>query len=300
MYNPFGYRGEYTDSESGLVYLRARMYDPETGRFINEDPAKDGLNWYVYCNGNPITFIDPFGLFDYNTKLSKSNQYSDDVKVLQNELAWLGYYSGKIDGYFGQKTLNAVNWYKYANNLGNTGTNQGVVGAQTWSSLGLIYRTQADIDAGVEISMIGLKQYKDVSTPINNALARAKGTFQEHKYNFVWFYNQVKPDADWDIKLEDSWDETIAKGTYPGSYLTQVIFHGELTTPEALGNITYGYLGTAAGFSKSILLKGGDAAANGVSLSPKGIYKGLQGIAKIVDSQEDKNNIIKGINWYNR
>ncbi len=68
----------------------------------------------------------------------------------------------------------------------------------------------------------------------------------------------------------------------------------------ALGNITYGYLGSAAGFSKSTLLQGGDAAANGVSLSPKGIYKGLQGIIKSVDSQEDKDNITKGINWYNQ
>ena len=25
IYNPFGYRGEYTDDESGLIYLRARM-----------------------------------------------------------------------------------------------------------------------------------------------------------------------------------------------------------------------------------------------------------------------------------
>lgn len=61
-YNPFGYRGEYTDAESGLVYLRARMYDPITGNFITEDPAKDGLNWYVYCAGNPVMRIDPWGM----------------------------------------------------------------------------------------------------------------------------------------------------------------------------------------------------------------------------------------------
>ncbi len=62
IYNPFGYRGEYTDSESGLIYLRARMYDAETGRFINEDPIKDGTNWYVYCENNPIIFVDIWGL----------------------------------------------------------------------------------------------------------------------------------------------------------------------------------------------------------------------------------------------
>ncbi len=61
VHNPFRYTGEYTDSETGLVYLRNRMYDPETGRFISEDPIRDGLNWYAYCEGNPVMFIDPSG-----------------------------------------------------------------------------------------------------------------------------------------------------------------------------------------------------------------------------------------------
>ena len=52
--NPFRYAGEYWDSESGLIYLRARYYAPTTGRFTSEDPARDGLNWYVYCGGNPV------------------------------------------------------------------------------------------------------------------------------------------------------------------------------------------------------------------------------------------------------
>ena len=46
--NPFRYNGEYCDEETGLIYLRARYYDSSIGRFITEDPAKDGLNWYVY------------------------------------------------------------------------------------------------------------------------------------------------------------------------------------------------------------------------------------------------------------
>ena len=62
VYNPFGYRGEYSDRETGFIYLRARYYDPSTGRFINEDPIRDGLNWYVYCGNNPIVFVDPWGL----------------------------------------------------------------------------------------------------------------------------------------------------------------------------------------------------------------------------------------------
>gem|GEM_PF-2424206 len=60
--NPFRYCGEYLDKESGNVYLRARYYDPETGRFISEDPIRDGLNWYVYCNNDPVNYFDPRGL----------------------------------------------------------------------------------------------------------------------------------------------------------------------------------------------------------------------------------------------
>lgn len=59
--NLFQYCGEYTDLCSGLIYLRNRYYDPSIGRFISEDPVKDGLNWYVYCGNDPVNNIDPLG-----------------------------------------------------------------------------------------------------------------------------------------------------------------------------------------------------------------------------------------------
>ncbi len=60
--NSIKYAGEYYDKETGLIYLRNRYYDPTIGRFITEDPARDQLNWYTYCNNNPIMFVDPSGL----------------------------------------------------------------------------------------------------------------------------------------------------------------------------------------------------------------------------------------------
>ena len=60
--NPFGYAGEYVDSETGMIYLRNRYYEPTTGRFITEDPIRDGVNWYSYCCGNPVAHTDPSGL----------------------------------------------------------------------------------------------------------------------------------------------------------------------------------------------------------------------------------------------
>ena len=59
--NPFRYCGEYYDAETGKLYLRARYYEPTIGRFMSEDPAHDGLNWYVYCENNPIKYWDPSG-----------------------------------------------------------------------------------------------------------------------------------------------------------------------------------------------------------------------------------------------
>ena len=60
--NPYRYCSENYDTETGLIYLRARYYDPELGRFLTEDPVKDGLNWYVYCGNNPVNFVDPSGM----------------------------------------------------------------------------------------------------------------------------------------------------------------------------------------------------------------------------------------------
>ncbi len=68
--DPFGYCGEYLDGESGLIYLRNRYYDSMSGRFITEDPIKDGLNWYSYCYNNPIIYVDIDG--------AKPRQYQPD------------------------------------------------------------------------------------------------------------------------------------------------------------------------------------------------------------------------------
>ncbi len=80
-YDPFGnwraangqaniqmlYQGQQQDPESNLYYLRARYYDPATGRFISRDPIKGTLanpqsqNPYQYAYNNPINLSDPSG-----------------------------------------------------------------------------------------------------------------------------------------------------------------------------------------------------------------------------------------------
>ncbi len=63
----FGYNGEQYTPQTGLIYLRARNYDPSTGTFTTKDTYLGNKlepvtrNRYTYGNNNPITYQDPSG-----------------------------------------------------------------------------------------------------------------------------------------------------------------------------------------------------------------------------------------------
>ncbi len=67
--NPYQFSGERYDSTTSLVHLRARYYDPMTGRFLSKDPfggvMRDpvSLHRYLYANANPLAYSDPTGMF---------------------------------------------------------------------------------------------------------------------------------------------------------------------------------------------------------------------------------------------
>ena len=68
--NNYLYRGEQYDPDLGLYYLRARYYNPATGRFLSRDPL-DGyinvpasLHKYLYADGDPVNGFDPTGRGD--------------------------------------------------------------------------------------------------------------------------------------------------------------------------------------------------------------------------------------------
>ena len=61
--NPFTFSGQYFDSESGLAYLRARLYDPASGQFISRDPVTSASGQpYEYVADSPLNGSDPSGL----------------------------------------------------------------------------------------------------------------------------------------------------------------------------------------------------------------------------------------------
>jgi RHS repeat-associated protein len=62
--SPLGYDAQYTSSDTGLIYLRARTYDPKTAQFLSVDPLV-GLTRapYIYTEDNPMNSTDPTGLW---------------------------------------------------------------------------------------------------------------------------------------------------------------------------------------------------------------------------------------------
>ena len=107
----FGYNGEYYNAATGMIYLRARFYEPEMNRFSQKDTLRgsitDGasLNRYLYCQSDPVNFADYNGrqmvALNYdgygggrsrqtttskkeNTSPPKVTIYSDQPKVYSN------------------------------------------------------------------------------------------------------------------------------------------------------------------------------------------------------------------------
>ena len=66
-FNVFGFTGHERDEATGLYYFKARYYDPETGRFLTEDPFEGtrerppSLHRYLYAYQNPTVYADPMG-----------------------------------------------------------------------------------------------------------------------------------------------------------------------------------------------------------------------------------------------
>jgi RHS repeat-associated protein len=62
-----GFTGQALDPHTGLMYYRARWYDPRLGRFVQADTVvpeagrPQALNRYAYVYNNPVRYADPSG-----------------------------------------------------------------------------------------------------------------------------------------------------------------------------------------------------------------------------------------------
>jgi RHS repeat-associated protein len=74
------FQGGFTDPSTGLIRFGAREYDADQGRWKQQDPAgwPDGANRYEMVRGNPLTGVDPSGMFRENAENG----------VAENLVAW--------------------------------------------------------------------------------------------------------------------------------------------------------------------------------------------------------------------
>ncbi|RKZ48829.1 MAG: hypothetical protein DRR08_31410, partial [Candidatus Parabeggiatoa sp. nov. 2] len=118
---PFLFNGMYgvmTDG-NGLYYMRARYYHPEIRRFVNQDVLLgyvvkgQTLNQYAYVTGQPVSYVDPFGLYALvmidveGAEASSGMRFGHAAIAIQNRQGQWKYYS------FGPRGLNLValfNW----------------------------------------------------------------------------------------------------------------------------------------------------------------------------------------------
>jgi RHS repeat-associated protein len=73
--------GQYYLPETALYNNYFRMFDPQTGRYLESDPIglNGGVNTYAYANENPIMRRDPSGLFSLNYAVSVSTADPQDM-----------------------------------------------------------------------------------------------------------------------------------------------------------------------------------------------------------------------------
>jgi RHS repeat-associated protein len=89
FYTPWQFTGQYLDSETGQYYLRARQYSPYLARFTGRDLIAADFNEpltlhrYLYCQNDPIDWIDPSG-FDKYLGIEKDKHMWIGVDVWEN------------------------------------------------------------------------------------------------------------------------------------------------------------------------------------------------------------------------
>ncbi len=126
--NPYKYAGYEYDEETGKYYLKSRMYDPESARFMQEDTYRGNgadplsLNLYTYCVNNPLIYDDQNGhwpsLIDKGISWIR-NEASYVGSVIKNEASYVGSVIKNEVSYLGSVIKNEYNYVKKVLNNNN-------------------------------------------------------------------------------------------------------------------------------------------------------------------------------------
>ncbi|MGB3904696.1 MAG: RHS repeat-associated core domain-containing protein, partial [Anaerolineae bacterium] len=299
--NPYGFTGEAWDAGVGLLYLRARYYQPETGRFITKDPWRGDvrgpgtLNRYVYVQNNAINYTDQSGLREWAGEgppplcpecqelmhpivftwpagpEEEIPEFEEWVKEWPDPWQFTGeawnagvellylrarYYQPGTGRFVGRdrwtgdrQSPGTLNRYVYVtNNPVNLVDPAGLNGEEpldfllwdpppvvTWIRDEMVQNAQSDV----------LRSISDLNRRSKSLRGQPAGRMKQAALlNFGWMVRQGGP---WDPK------------PYIAENIPYYNYHriaGDFYYYDVWGNIMFGYLGTAAGFSESELLEG--------------------------------------------
>jgi hypothetical protein len=264
------------------------MYGAADRRWLSKDPIKDGLNWYTYCNNNPIVFIDPWGLspvdlVEYAIAMGASTEYftnsngSSCVKITANgrtqeyviNSGWIEDY--KINPVFGwgvndtEKIINDIYVRVYA--LSNQVEKNRLIEIAT--------NAKAMQKAGTPYMFGQEKVMNQLHSNVNYALNQdfykwwwwllcIGDTSTPYMDSYAWFVKMAC--SDWDYKWNSDWqvpydtfnevkmDTKQKDGGYPKNWTPWIYFDGMLMGADKFGNLNLGYVGYHMGFDGIMLL----------------------------------------------
>ena len=278
--NPWRYCGEYWDKETGTYYLRARYYAPGTGRFTQEDPAGAGLNWYTYCAGSPIAFIDPTGLAQVALRAFLENYggtvgWNSGTNIASGKINGISKsYSSRdnritnIDGrlwiddsiLIRDFDLKNSGTYNIINDLG-TRWNSTSDTAERDRLHNIANDVRAMERAGTPY-MYG--QDKVMSALHSNAaegqkIVDATATMAKYGYSgsrlgaYSWYVTSTC--NNWNYKLDPNWQVPYSRfngldmsANNNKNWQPWIYFEGKVWGADKIGNINLGYVGTKMGF----------------------------------------------------
>ena len=249
--NPFRYSGEYFDEETGFYYLRARYYDPTIGRFLTEDPAGDGTNWYAYCGNDPINFTDPSGyqrepgyyngIWYKDPDAAEFGKNSDTYKII-DDLSRRWFATVDINT---QSMLHAL--AEDARRFARAGTPY-------------MYGQEIILSTLQENAYMGI-EYQD--SLYNDWLYILLGG-DAYSDSYMWFvsmtctYWDYKNNMDWQVPYErfDGKDMTWKQpdGGYAKNWYDWIYFDGHIFGADKFSNLNLGYVGEAMGFGGFLLI----------------------------------------------
>ena len=145
-WNKFTYTGHEQDKETGLYYFKARFYDPDTGRFLTQDPYLGDINTppslhrYLYAYANPVVWVDLTGyISELTAGMAQFDEWNKNVEASLSALP---------EGVSGDVTAVAAGVGMGANRVGK-GILSGINYVANWGSV--LFKTENAQSNAMEI-----------------------------------------------------------------------------------------------------------------------------------------------------